>query len=143
MIIFHQEDVEFSFDQIVEFTKWIQAIVTNENCNLTQLTYIFCSDKYLHQLNVEYLDHDTLTDVITFPYAAPPQVEGDIFISTERIAENAATFQTSFLHELARVMIHGVLHLCGYGDKTESEQQTMRAKENAALQLTQQYNINL
>ena len=142
-IIFHQEDVSFTFAQATAFRQWILAIIESEKATLTLLIYIFCFDVYLHQLNVQYLDHDTLTDVITFPYAAPPQVEGDIFISTERITENAQQFGTTFLHELARVMIHGVLHLCGYGDKTANEQVNMRTKENAALLQLVKYNIEV
>lgn len=142
-IVFHQEDIAFELPQVELFIHWINVIITAEDCELNQLNYIFCSDNYLHQLNVEYLDHDTLTDVITFPYASPPIVEGDIFISIERIEDNAKKFKTSSIHELARVMIHGVLHLCGYGDKSETEQKIMRSKENTALAKAIKYGIKL
>lgn len=142
-VVFHQEDTVFELPQTESFIEWISAIITSEHCDLKQLNFIFCSDNYLYQLNVEYLDHDTLTDVITFPYTSPPLIEGDIFISIERITENAEKFKSSMLHELARVMIHGVLHLCGYGDKSESEQKTMRMKENSALIEAKKYGIKL
>ncbi len=87
----------------------------------------------MHRINVEYLHHDTLTDIITFPYGEFPTVSGDLFISTERVAENAATYAQSYRDELHRIMIHGVIHLCGYGDKTGAEQATMRQLEQAAL----------
>ena len=101
-----------------------------------QLTYIFCSDEYLHKLNVEYLDHDTLTDVITFDNADDSDIlEGDIFISVERVAENAKELGHSFRDELHRVMIHGVLHLLGYHDKDLLAQTAMRKKEDYCLSL--------
>jgi probable rRNA maturation factor len=109
-------------------------IIQEEGQRLVALTFIFCSDEYLHKINVEYLDHDTLTDIITFPYRQLPEVEGDIFISLDRIKENARQFDTSFENELLRVIIHGVYHLCGYGDKSEEEAVTMRSKENHALE---------
>lgn len=84
------------------------------------LNFIFCSDDYLLRLNVEYLDHDTLTDIITFPYADPPSIHGDIFISIDRVRDNAADFKVTFEQELNRVMAHGVLHLCGYGNETQT-----------------------
>ena len=114
-------------------TSWIEKVIHHHQGELGQLQYIFCSDDYLHQLNVAYLDHDTLTDIITFPYADPPVVSGDLYISTERVADNAAERNLPFLTELQRVIIHGVLHLCGYGDKTPAEADKMRALEEEAL----------
>ena len=102
---------------------------TVQKAQLIGLSYIFCSDAYLHNINVEYLNHDTLTDIITFPYLSPPEIEGDIFISVDRIRENAQTFQVTFEQELHRVIIHGVLHLCGQGDKTEEEDTQVEAGE--------------
>ena len=117
-----------------EMLDWIKSIVEEEEGQtLVRVNYIFCSDHYLHQINVEYLQHDTLTDVITFPYNNHPLVEGDIFISLDRVRENAMIYGISFSEELARVMIHGVYHLCGYGDHSEAEKQTMREKEDYAL----------
>ncbi|MCC6724590.1 MAG: rRNA maturation RNase YbeY [Saprospiraceae bacterium] len=134
-IEFASEDVEFELKDEKTVTVWLQKIIEQEGCVLHLLNFIFCSDEYLHRLNVEYLDHDTLTDIITFPYADPPTVHGDIFISIDRVRENAADFKVSFEQELNRVMAHGVLHLCGYGDKTPDEERTMRQKEDTALRL--------
>ncbi|MEM1325264.1 MAG: rRNA maturation RNase YbeY [Bacteroidota bacterium] len=135
VISFFVEDVQVDLPDENQLTQWIQAVVAQENAILAELNYIFCSDDYLHRINVDYLDHDTYTDIITFPYQSPPCIHGDLFISTERIAENAQSLQASFLEELLRVMIHGVLHLCGYGDKTDEAAQLMRAKENEMLDL--------
>jgi len=99
------------------------------------LNYIFCSDTYLHKINLEYLKHDTLTDIITFDYSEKKQISGDIFISIDRIKENALKFNQSTDIELNRVLIHGVLHLLGYKDKTPKEKETMRAKEDFYLTL--------
>ncbi len=99
------------------------------------LNYIFCSDEYLHQMNVQYLAHDTLTDVITFDYCEFPMISGDIYISITRVKENAKIFHHSFNEELNRVMVHGLLHLCGYKDKRKAETIIMRQKEDLYLQL--------
>ncbi len=120
-IEFHQEDISFEFSNTEFIKRWIQQIISKEHKSLQHITFIFCSDAYLHDLNFQYLEHDTLTDVITFQYTALPIVEGDIFISIDRIKENANTFKASFEEELHRVMIHGVLHLCGYTDQSEEE----------------------
>ncbi len=139
---YNEPSIEFSSEAVVfelkdekTATVWLQKIIEQEGCMLHLLNFIFCSDDYLHRLNVEYLDHDTLTDIITFPYAEPPAIHGDIFISIDRVRDNAADFKVSFEQELHRVMAHGVLHLCGYGDKTPDEQRTMRLKEDAAIKL--------
>lgn len=113
--------------------RWLETEVTQRAGQLGQLQYIFCSDAYLHNLNVDFLQHDTLTDIITFPYASFPLIAGDLFISTERVAENASERQLAFEQELTRVMVHGVLHLAGQGDKTAEEAQQMRQLEDAAL----------
>ena len=136
-INYHCENVEPPFGPAEEETisEWLKKIVNFENGRLHALNYIFCDDAYLHRLNVEYLDHDTLTDVITFPYQPPPRVEGDIFISVERTRENAVELGLPPEQELRRVMVHGLLHLLGYGDKTPEEQVLMRAKENNCLGL--------
>lgn len=114
---------------------WIGAVLQKHNGTLLNLQIVFCSDVYLHKMNVEYLDHDTYTDIITFPYDDPPIVHGDLFISVHRVAENATTFEVTFEEELHRVIIHGVLHLLGYGDKTEAEAAEMRTLEREALEL--------
>ena len=99
------------------------------------INYIFCSDNYLHQINFQYLDHDTFTDIITFDQSDKDQIEGDIFISIDRVHENANERNISFVNELHRVMIHGILHLLGYNDKTPKEKQLMREKEDECLSL--------
>lgn len=134
-IHFHSEDTEFDLPQQGRLQQWIESIIRRESGILQQLSFIFCSDNYLHALNVEYLQHDDLTDVITFPYQEPPRIEGDIFISIDRVRDNAASFGMSFEQELHRVMIHGVLHLCGYTDKSEEAKKIMTAKEDEALAL--------
>lgn len=130
---FHVEDVEFTLPAQDAIVGWIEHVIDSQDCALGFLNVIFCSDEHLHGMNMAYLDHDTLTDIITFPYAPPPKIEGDIFISIDRVQENAQVFDVSFLHELHRVIIHGVLHLCGQGDKTPEEKGQMRAKEDEAL----------
>lgn len=107
-----------------------------EKKTIGSINFIFCTDAYLHEMNVKYLNHDTYTDVITFDYTEnPPEISGDIFISSERVRENAKQFGTTFVMELHRVMIHGLLHLAGFDDKTAREQQQMRSKEDYYLSL--------
>jgi len=132
---FSSEEIEFELNNEQSATEWLLKIIERAGCVLRSLNFVFCSDEYLHRLNVEYLDHDTLTDIITFPYASPPDIEGDIFISIDRVRDNASDFNVSFEQELHRVMAHGVLHLCGFGDKTPAEQKIMRSKEDEALAL--------
>jgi|688.fasta_scaffold08890_4 rRNA maturation RNase YbeY len=132
-ISFFSEDIAFEHQHTDKITPWIEHTIEKYACNLSFINFIFCSDDYLHQLNVSYLDHDTLTDIITFPYTTPPQIEGDIFISIERVRDNAATYKVNFEEELLRVIIHGVLHLCGFKDKTPTEKEEMDQKENEAL----------
>ncbi|MEM1120370.1 MAG: rRNA maturation RNase YbeY [Bacteroidota bacterium] len=110
---------------------WIAQTIIKESKQLVALNFIFCDDEYLHKINVKYLDHDTLTDIITFPYSNDEQlIEGDIYISVQRVRANAQQFNVLFLQELHRVIIHGVLHLCGFGDKTDDEKKIMRSKED-------------
>ena len=130
---FHTEKLSFQLKHQELIRKWIDLVIQQQACQLIGLNFIFCSDAYLHQINMEYLQHDTFTDIITFPYLEKPNIEGDIFISIERVEENAKQYQVTFDKELHRVMIHGVLHLCGQLDKTEAEQKEMRAKEDEAL----------
>ncbi len=126
---------EVSFDLIEEtISNWLNTVVETEDKVLRSIRFIFCKDAYLHQINVDYLNHDTLTDVITFPYATEEAVvDGEIFISVERIAENAKTFKITFEQELNRVMVHGVLHLCGYDDKGKKAKEKMTEKEDYYL----------
>ncbi len=132
-IYFNSEEIDFELNNEEEVIQWLQSLIEQEDKSLRLLNFIFCTDDYLLRINLEYLDHDTLTDIITFPYADPPLIEGDIFISIDRIRENAQLFKVSFEQELHRVMAHGVLHLCGYGDKTDEEVKQMRKKEEDAL----------
>lgn len=138
-ISFFTEDIDFQLSNPKQIHKWIKMIILKENHTLSYLNYIFCSDQYLLKINQEYLDHDTYTDIITFPYASSPIVESDIYISIDRIKENSTLFKTSFLSELHRVVIHGVLHLCGYADKENKEKEIMREKENEALEILAQF----
>ena len=135
---FHVEEVHPAMPDAELMQRWLEGLVERENGTLHRLTFIFCSDQYLHQLNLQYLQHDTFTDIITFPYREAPEVEGDIFISIDRIRDNATRFDVSFDRELHRVMAHGVLHLCGYLDKTPEDKKRMTQKENDALSLLEQ-----
>lgn len=130
-VSFHFEDVSLDLD-LSGIADWLLSIAAEENHPFVEVNYIFCSDEYLHKLNVEHLQHDYYTDVITFPYQ-DDVVHGDIFISTERVADNATQLGIPFFHELCRVMAHGVLHLAGYRDETDEEEMTMRQKENFYL----------
>lgn len=134
-ILFHAQDVDLPALDEMRVGNWLAGIVAEEGFRLEALNYIFCSDDYLHGINVQYLNHDTLTDIITFDNADEEGVvEGDIFISTERVRENAADFGAAYGEELLRVMAHGVLHLLGHKDKSEAEQAAMRALEDRAVQ---------
>ncbi|ATA91851.1 rRNA maturation RNase YbeY [Capnocytophaga canimorsus] len=135
MITFNYE-TEFELpEQETVFQAWIEKIIASEEKELGELNYIFCDDNYLYQINVQYLDHDTLTDIITFDYTQEQIISGDIFISVERVADNAKDFNVDFQTELLRVMAHGVLHLCGYKDKSDAESNQMRSKEEEKMRL--------
>ena len=132
MINFNYE-TDFKLPSETLLSNWIANTIKEEFYKLEEINYVFCDDEYLHKLNVEFLDHDTLTDIISFDYSIGKLIQGDIFISLERVKENAKDFDVSFDEELNRVIIHGVLHYCGYKDKTEEEAKEMRAKENHYL----------
>ncbi|MBI5917284.1 MAG: rRNA maturation RNase YbeY [Bacteroidetes bacterium] len=134
-ICFSSEEIGFELENEAEARGWLNKLIEQEGKSLRLLNFIFCPDDYLLRLNLEYLHHDTLTDILTFPYADPPIIEGDIFISIDRVRENAPAYGATFEQELHRVMAHGVLHLCGYGDKTSDEQKQMRQKEDEALRI--------
>jgi probable rRNA maturation factor len=134
MIDFFSE-TEFNLQNSEEVASWISKIITKEKREEGEISYIFCDDEYLHKLNIEFLNHDTLTDIISFDNGLGNQINGDIFISVERVKENASKFNTTFENELHRVIIHGVLHYCGYKDKTKKDADLMRVKENKALSL--------
>lgn len=111
-------------------TKWLEHLIISENKKPGNINYIFCDDDYLLKVNQDYLDHDYYTDIITFDYVKGKTISGDIFVSLPRILDNASTLSQDFEREFNRVLAHGILHLCGYKDKTEEEQIQMRAKED-------------
>jgi probable rRNA maturation factor len=132
MINFNYE-TSFSLEDETKISSWISQTIVSEGFKLEEINYIFCDDEYLHKLNVEFLNHDTLTDIISFDYSVGKIIQGDIFISVERVKDNAEDFKVSFLDELHRVIVHGVLHYCGYKDKSDADAKTMRDKENHYL----------
>lgn len=134
MITFNYE-TSFALKDEKHLENWIEKIVSNQDCVLGEINYIFCDDEYLHKLNVAFLQHDTLTDVISFDNSLGKLINGDIYISVDRVKENALDYKVSFDEELHRVMIHGVLHYVGFKDKTKEEKQQMRSEENTALLL--------
>ncbi|MCW1954184.1 MAG: rRNA maturation RNase YbeY [Flavobacteriia bacterium] len=134
MLSYHFEGVP-EFSEPEKYSDWLHAISDSEGFELGALTYIFCSDDYLLRLNQEYLKHDTLTDIITFDYVSGKLISGDVYISLDRVAENALAFEVSKEEELLRVMAHGLLHLCGYGDKTPENQEIMTLKENEKIKM--------
>ncbi|WP_448529717.1 rRNA maturation RNase YbeY [Raineya sp.] len=137
-IHFFTEIISFKLADVLKVKRWVKAVILQEKYKLGELNFIFCNDEYLHKINVAYLQHDDYTDIITFDNSEKQNIiEGDIFISVERVQENAQNLQVSFEQELHRVMIHGVLHLLGYRDKTDAEAAQMRSKENEALALLQ------
>jgi probable rRNA maturation factor len=131
MIVFFNEDIDFKFQGKNKFKSWLKKVADKEGFSINNLNYIFCSDEYLHKINLEYLDHDTYTDIITFDNSeAELSIEGDIFISIERVRENSQTLNTIFEDELKRVIVHGLLHLCGYDDHTVEDKAEMRRLES-------------
>jgi rRNA maturation RNase YbeY len=132
MIVFEYLKTE-DITEINQNKKWLNQVISNESKREGDITYIFCDDDYLLEKNIRFLNHNTLTDVITFDYCEGNSVSGDIFISIERVKENSEIFKVDFLTELNRVMVHGLLHLLGYKDKTEKESNLMRKKENYYL----------
>lgn len=134
-IYFSNEHVEFDLQEPERVKKWITHVVRTRGKRVGEVNYIFCDDAYLIEVNRAYLDHDTYTDIITFDYVAGNIISGDIFISIERVKENARLFDTSFEHELHRVLIHGIHHLLGQGDKSETEAKQMRNLEEESLKI--------
>ncbi len=138
MINFHNQDLKFTVKNKTLLKQWIVNTIEKKKHKTGELNFIFCSDNYLLEINKHYLNHNTLTDIITFDYSqesASKAISGDIFISIERVKENATTFSKSFEEELHRVIIHGVLHLLGYKDKTKLAKAEMTKQENASLKL--------
>ncbi len=135
-IYFFCEDIAFRPSPLKSTRSWLIEVADSENTRIGSLNYIFCSDKYLLNINREYLGHDTLTDIITFDNSESEEiVEGDVYISVERVRDNAADFKVDFSKELARVMVHGLLHLIGYKDKSVHQKRMMRKKEATYLSL--------
>lgn len=131
-VSFHFEDSSIDLPDERLLTEWLLAVARAENKPFQELNFIFCSDEYLLRLNIEYLQHDYYTDVITFQHS-DDAIHGDVYISTDRVADNAAANHISVQQELCRVMVHSVLHLAGYGDKTPEQERLMRQKENFYL----------
>jgi probable rRNA maturation factor len=133
-IHFFKEEIVFSFKQNKERKVWIKQIAADYDFKIGDLNYIFCSDEYLKQVNIDYLNHDYYTDIITFDNSEDEsKIEGDIYISIDRVKENASSFSQDFETELNRVLIHGLLHLIGFGDKTSAEEKNMRKLESEAI----------
>lgn len=134
MISFNYE-TDFQLENEQDFENWISRVIASEDKEEGEISYIFCDDEYLHKINVEYLNHDDLTDIISFDYSEGNVLHGDIFISIERVRDNANDFSVPFDEELKRVIIHGVLHYCGYKDKSEKDEVVMRSKEDEKVLL--------
>ncbi len=132
MISFNYEtDFEITNEQ--QYEEWLSWVIESEDKSEGEINYVFCDDEYLLQKNIEFLDHDTLTDIISFDYTMGNLISGDIFISVERVKENAVEYGVPFDEELRRVMVHGILHYCGYKDKTEDDEKVMRDKEEEKM----------
>lgn len=134
MISFFKEGVDVEFNEGA-VSAWLVTIIDSEKKKVGDINFIFCNDDYLLEINKNYLNHDTYTDIISFDNSVGNELHGDIFISTERVVDNAAIYKVSESEELRRVMAHGLLHFCGYKDKTLEESELMRSKENEKLQM--------
>ncbi|WP_375235269.1 rRNA maturation RNase YbeY [Winogradskyella sp.] len=132
MISFNYE-IEFNLQEEAAVSNWISNLIKEEDCREGEINYVFCSDDYLHKINIDFLNHNTLTDIISFDYTVGKELHGDIYISIDRVKDNAKDFNVQFKDELARVMAHGVLHYCGYKDKSEEDVKIMRSKEDYYL----------
>ena len=134
-MILYNSETDFILNQAENISGWITKTIESESKSEGDISYIFCDDDYLLDINVKYLNHNTLTDIISFDYTDDGLISGDVFVSIDRVKENAEKFNVSFQDELHRVMIHGILHFCGYKDKTKEEEQLMRSKEDYYLSL--------
>lgn len=131
---FFEEEIKFKLTNKNKYKRWLKKIAINEGFMIENLNYIFCSDEYLYQINLKYLKHNTYTDIITFDQSdQPKRITGEIYISVDRVIENSELLRVKFEKELNRVISHGLLHLCGYKDKSKSEKLNMRSKEEEAL----------
>jgi len=140
-ILFFTEDNTYRIRKKRILREWLFEVIGAESKRVGEINIILCSDEYLHKINLEYLNHDTLTDIVTFDSTEDNIISGELYISIDRIKENAKKFSTFTMNELHRVIVHGVLHLCGFGDKTEKEKELMTSKENFYLAL-RPLNIN-
>jgi rRNA maturation RNase YbeY len=134
MISFNYE-LNFKLEDEITYSNWLSKVISSEYKNEGDINYIFCDDNYLVEINKQYLDHDTLTDIISFDYSVRNELQGDIFISIERVRENAVDFNVDFNEELKRVLVHGILHYCGYKDKGEEDKKLMRQKEEEKMKM--------
>jgi probable rRNA maturation factor len=132
MINFNYE-TDFTLENEEAIAAWLSNVIASENKKEGEINYIFCDDEYLLKINLDYLNHDTLTDIISFDYSMGSELNGDIFVSVERVKENAIDFNVPFDEELKRVIVHGVLHYSGYKDKSEVDEKLMRSKEDEKL----------
>ncbi|MES2575940.1 MAG: rRNA maturation RNase YbeY [Bacteroidota bacterium] len=132
MIDFNYE-TEFILDNEEAIANWISKVITSEDKKEGEINYVFCDDEYLLEINKEHLQHDYYTDIISFDYSVGNEINGDMFISVDRVKENAQDFNVTFEEELKRVIVHGVLHYCGYKDKTEADELLMRKKEDEKI----------
>ncbi|MGF7137919.1 rRNA maturation RNase YbeY [Roseimarinus sediminis] len=135
MIYFYNEDIDLPVIDTTKYIDWIERIIHFHGKRTGEVSFIFCSDPYLLQINKEYLNHDYFTDIITFNYNTDNELSGDIFISLDTVRENAKEYKVSFSDELRRVIIHGILHLVGFDDKTKEQKQIMRQKEEEAMNM--------
>lgn len=135
MVRYFLEDIRFEYKNRLFNNRWLKLVAESEICRLGDINIIFCSDPYILGINLQYLGHDYFTDIITFDYSEKPVISGDLFISIDSVRENAEFYGTGFQEELHRVIVHGILHLIGYDDHTESDIATMRAKENYYLDI--------
>ncbi len=137
---FFSEDIDFKLPEKLRRKRWLKQLAAEAGFRIKELNYVFCSDEYLYQMNVDYLNHDTYTDIITFDNSEKAkELEGDIFISVDRVRENAKSVEVEEELELTRVLAHGLLHLMGYKDKAKEEASLMRLKEEEAIEL---YRLN-
>ena len=134
MISFNYE-LDFKLEDEELYSDWISKVISSENKRVGEINYIFCDDNYLLEINQQYLSHDSLTDIISFDYSIGNELHGDVFISVERVRENAVDFNVDFKDELKRVLAHGVLHYCGYKDKSEEDEKLMRQKEEEKMKM--------
>jgi probable rRNA maturation factor len=130
-----EEDFDFNLEKKTHVKNWLKKVAKKEGKTMGAISYLFCTDEYLLQINRQFLNHDFYTDIITFDYSEKKKIEGEIFISIDRVKDNAVKFKQPFEKELMRTLVHGILHLCGYKDKSPTDSKTMQAKEDSALQM--------